>query len=402
MLTLDEARALLLENAAPGPVEHLALADCGGRTLAEDVAAARSQPPDPVSAMDGYAVQGGDAGAGAVLEVIGEAPAGAPFGGEVIAGTAIRIATGGVVPPGADRVVMQELVAAEGSRIRIVEAPGAARFVRAAGSDFAAGENLLHVGERLGPARLALAAAANAATLAVRVAPRIVILASGDELREPGAKLGKGEIVNSAAYAVAGLVREWGGIPSRLPILPDDRLACRARLQGDALDGEIILPLGGASVGERDSLRPLFAEMGARMIFERVAVQPGKPTWHALLPDGRILLGLPGNPASAFVCAWLFLRPLIDRLLGRAGTGPGFVAARAAADLPANGPRESFLRGRARIGDDGVLAAEAEPRQDSHLQKPLARANALIRRAAHVPAAAAGSAIELLLIGALE
>jgi molybdopterin molybdotransferase len=401
MLTLDEARRQLLDGIVPGPVERLPIGDCGGRTLAENIVAERAQPPDPVSAMDGYAVREEDGRAGAALRMIGEAPAGAPFEGKLIPGTAVRIATGGVVPAGADRVVMQEIVAREGDRIAILETPGEARFVRAAGSDFAAGQPILRAGERLVPGRLALAAAANCGELAVHAAPRVAILPSGDELREPGGALGKGDIVNSAAHAVAGLVGAWGGTPLRLPILPDDRAACRARLAGADLDAALIVPLGGASVGERDALRPLFEELGARILFDRVAVQPGKPTWHARFADGRLVLGLPGNPASAFVCAWLFVKPLLDRLCGRVEAATTWLPARAAADLPANGPRESFLRGEVRVGSDGALAATAERRQDSHLQLPLARANVLIRRAAHAPAAGAGATIDVLMIGDL-
>ncbi|HEY0413192.1 MAG TPA: gephyrin-like molybdotransferase Glp [Allosphingosinicella sp.] len=401
MLTLDEARNRLLQGVAPLGAERVPLGECGGRTLAEDVVAVRSQPPEAVSAMDGYAVSGGDAHAGAVLRLIGEAPAGAPFAGAVTPGTAVRVATGGIVPLGADRVVMQEIAVRDGDRVSIVEAPGEARYVRAAGSDFTAGQAILRAGERLTPARLGLAAAANRAELLVHPAPRIAILPSGDELREPGAVLGMGDIVNSAAYAVAELVSAWGGVPLRLPILPDDRDACRARLADAMPEAEVILPLGGASVGERDALRPLFEGLGAEMLFDRVAVQPGKPTWHARLPDGRHVLGLPGNPASAFVCAWLFLKPLIDRLSGRGDEGLRLIRARSEADLPANGAREQFLRGRVRIGEDAQLLALAEPKQDSYLQLSLARANALIRRPANAPPLAAGGAVEVLAIGEL-
>lgn len=400
VLTLAEAQAILLDGVPPGPVEICPLSECAGRTLAEDVVAGRSQPPDPVSAMDGYAVRNEDAVAGVELQLIGESPAGAPFQGQVTQGKAVRIATGGVVPAGADRIVIQERVEREGDRIRIVETPDLATFVRAAGSDFGAGETVLSAGDRLTPGRLALAAAANWNLLPVHAAPRVVILASGDELREPGDRLGHGDIVNSASYAIEDLIRTWGGEPRRLPILPDDRDSCRQRLKSAGLDAEIIVPLGGASVGDRDSLRPLFAEMGAEILFDRVAVQPGKPTWHARFPDGRLVLGLPGNPASGFVCAWLFLKPLLDRLLGR-GTAPNFIPAVAAADLPAVGPREMFLRGRVEIGPDARLRASAERFQDSHLQLPLARANALIRRPPNAPALAAGGMVEVMIIGDL-
>jgi molybdopterin molybdotransferase len=398
MLTLAEAQAALLDGVAPLPAEDCTLARCAGRTLAEHVFAERSQPPDPVSAMDGYAVREADAAAGAELRVIGESPAGAPFAGEVVPGTAVRIATGGVVPAGAERIIIQELVDRESDHIRIREQPGEAAFVRAAGSDFAAGQAVLSAGDRLTPARIALAAAANRDALRVHASPRVLILASGDELREPGGALGKGEIVNSAGYAIEALVKSWGGAAERMPLLADDRDECRKQLVGSALDAEVIVPLGGASVGDRDVLRPLFAEMGAEIRFDRVAVQPGKPTWHARFADGRLVLGLPGNPASAFVCAWLFLKPLLHALLGRCGPALHFLPAQAETDFPANGPRESFLRGTADFDPAGRLAAHAGRQQDSHLQLPLAYANALIRRPANAPAVARGEPLELLLI----
>jgi molybdopterin molybdotransferase len=400
MIALDEALALLLEGVTPLACELVPIGECGGRTLAADVIAARAQPPDPVSAMDGYAVQAEDARRGAELTVIGEAPAGAPFAGEVMAGAAVRIATGGVVPPGADRIVIQEDVDRTGDRIRIREQQGGATWVRAAGSDFQAGETVVRTGETLTPARLALAAAANHALLEVRRRPRVAILASGDELREPRAELEPGNIVNSAGLAVAELVRGWGGMPIRHAILPDDREACANALEAADLDVDIIVPLGGASVGDRDALRPLFQAMGARILFERIAVQPGKPSWNARFDDGRLVLGLPGNPASAFVCAHLLLRPLIARLLGRQGGAPLFKA-QLAEGLPACGARETYLRGRLSVRSEGQLIVTADTRQDSSLQTPLAAANALIRRLPNAAVAEVGEMVEVLLIGEL-
>jgi molybdopterin molybdotransferase len=351
--------------------------------------------------MDGYAVRETDATPGAELRVIGESPAGAPFAGEVVPGTTVRTATGGVVPVGAERIVIQEIVDRDGDRIRIREQPGPATFVRAAGSDFAAGQTVLSAGDRLTPGPIALAAAANRDALRVRRTPRVLILASGDELREPGGTLGKGEIVNSAGYGIEALVKSWGGAAERMPLLADDRDECRKQLAGSALDAEVIVPLGGASVGDRDVLRPLFSEMGAKIRFDRVAVQPGKPTWHARFPDGRLVLGLPGNPASAFVCAWLFLKPLLHALLGRPGPALHFIPVQADIDFPANGPRESFLRGTAGVDPAGRVTATAGRQQDSHLQLPLAHANALIRRPANAPAVARGEPLDLLLIESL-
>jgi molybdopterin molybdotransferase len=398
LISLDEARALLLADIRPVEVETLPIASCGGRTLAADIVAGRDQPPDPVSAMDGYAVGSDDARIGAVLTVIGEAPAGAPFGGSVMPGTAVKIATGGVVPPGANRIVVQEIVKREGSRIRIFGEPGAATFVRAAGCDFGEGEILIRAGEKLTPARIGLAAAANLGALEVRRRPRVALLASGDELREPGSALEAGIGVNSAAYALAELVAAWGGIPIRHPILPDDRARCREALRAADLGADIIVPLGGASVGERDVLRPLIQAFGARPIFERIAVQPGKPCWHARFGDGRLVLGLPGNPASAFVCAHLLLKPLLHALLGRTDRDRRLFAA-LTRDLPEGGSREVWWRARVRADSEGRLHVEPDARLDSSLQTPLAAANALVRRPPGVPPAAPGERVETLLIG---
>lgn len=400
LISLDEARTLLLSDLVPVEAETLPIASCGGRTLAADVVAERDQPADPVSAMDGYAVASGDARTGAVLTVIGEAPAGAQFGGSVTPGTAVKIATGGVVPAGADRIVVQEIVEREGNRIRITEEPGAATFVRAAGCDFRAGEMLIHAGELLTPARIGLAAAANRGALEVRRRPRVALLASGDELREPGSALAAGAGVNSAAYALAGLVAGWGGEPIRHPILPDDRARCEAALRAADLGADILVPIGGASVGERDVLKPLIQALGARPVFERIAVQPGKPCWHARFGDGRMVLGLPGNPASAFVCAHLLLKPLLHALLGRTEQERPLFAA-LTRDLPQGGSREVWWRGRVAADASGRLSVEPDPRLDSSLQAPLAAANALVRRPAGAPAAAAGEMVEMLLIGAM-
>jgi molybdopterin molybdotransferase len=400
VLALDEARSLLLADVRPVDSEILPLAECGGRTLSADLVAARDQPPDPVSAMDGYAVRAQDAVAGATLELIGDAPAGAPFAGEVMPGTAVRIATGGVVPPGADRIVIQEVVESDGATIRIVEAPGPAEYVRAGGCDFLAGQLLARAGDLLTPARIGLAAAANLGTLPVRRRPKVAIFASGDELREPGSQLGPGIIVNSAAYAVAELVTAWGGTPVRHDILSDDHARCAEQVGVAGLDADIILPLGGASVGERDVLRPVLRGFGARMVFERIAVQPGKPCWHARFPDGRAALGLPGNPASAFVCAHLLLKPLILALLGRAHRDR-LVAAALTRDMPEGADREVYWRARLRADDSGRLEVTPDERQDSSLQTPLASANALIRRLPNALPAAAGHLAEVLVIGEL-
>jgi molybdopterin molybdotransferase len=251
-----------------------------------------------------------------------------------------------------------------------------AHFVRPVGGDFRAGEILLETGQVVTAARLGLAAAASAATLEVRRRPRVAIFASGDELRDPGIALGPGEVVNSAAFALAALVEQWGGVADRRPVLPDDHARARTMIE-DGGAADVLLLIGGASVGDRDVLRAVIAELGAKIAFDRIAVQPGKPSWHARFADGRLVLGLPGNPASAFVCAHLLLEPLLAALLGR----PSLCqpqAARLAVALPAAGPREIWWRATLVIDEAGQRIVTPDSRRDSSLQRPLAEANALL------------------------
>lgn len=397
MLSLADARALLLADLPAPTAESQPLDHCAGRTLAGSLVGARHQPPDAVSAMDGYAVRAADASVGAVLRVIGEAPAGTLFAGSIHVGEAVRIATGGVVPPGADAILIQEHAERDGDSIRVAEKPTAGEFIRARGCDFAAGQQIASAGDALTPARIGLAAAANFASVPVAGRPRIAILPSGDELREPGDSLQPGQIVNSATYALEALVARWGGEPRRLPIVADDLPACEAALSDDGEPADVLVAIGGASVGDRDLFRPAAERLGATILFDKVAVQPGKPCWHARFPDGRLLLGLPGNPASAFVCAHLFLKPLIYALLGRdPTTAMHLISASLECELAANGARETYLRGTVSACADGRSTVRADPRQDSSLLTPLASANALIRRAPLAATAAAGDPVELL------
>ena len=396
MITLDAARALLLADVAPLAAEQVALDRAAGRVLAEDLVARFDQPALPVSAMDGYAVTAADAVAGARLNLVGDAYAGSPFEGTLAAGQAVRIATGGVVPSGAGRVVMQEVARREGGMV-VVDGPiGEDSFVRPAGGDFRAGDVLMEAGATITAARLGLAAAASVARLAVRRRPRVAIVASGDELREPGAALGAGEVANSAAFALAALVERWGGIADRRAVLPDDHDRARAMIEG-GWDADLLLFIGGASVGDRDVLRAVVAGLGARIAFDRVAVQPGKPSWHARFPDGRLVLGLPGNPASAFVCAHLLLEPLLAALLARPSHCQARPA-RLASALPQPSGRETWWRARLAIDAAGQRMVTPDPRRDSSLQRPLANANALLRQPAGV-ALDHGAVVEVIELG---
>ena len=394
MISLEAARALLLDGVRPLGVEQVPLTEAGGRILAEAMVAEFDQPALPTSAMDGYAVTEADGVAGTRLKLIGEAFAGTPFGGRVERGKIVRIATGGVVPEGADRVIMQEAVERDGDEVILSGPIHSESFIRPAGGDFRRGEMLLAAGTPLTPGALALAAAANLAMLPVRTWPQVAIFASGDELREAGETLAPGEVVNSAGHAVASLVALWGGKADRRPTLPDDPSPIRAAIE--ECRAEVLLFIGGASVGERDYLRAVVTGLGGTIRFDKIAVQPGKPCWHARFDDGRLLLGLPGNPASAFVCAHLLLEPLLAALLGRASAIP--IPARLATPMPQGGSREVWWRASAAVDQHGSLIVTPDVRRDSSLQRPLAEANALIRRAPGTDASQVGELVEILLV----
>ncbi len=393
MISLDAARGLLLAGVGVLAGETVAIGEAAGRVLAADIIAPRDQPPSAVSAMDGYAVVA--AVVGETLRVIGEAPAGVPFGGVVGPGEAVRIATGGVVPKGATRVVIQEHVARESDMIAVREL-SLGFHVRAAGGDFATGAVVARAGEVMTPGRIALVAATGCARVSVVRRPRVAIMASGDELRA-GGDPSEGGIYDSGGPSMAALVAGWGGAAVRLPILPDDRAALDAALAAADLDVDVIVTLGGASVGHRDQLRPAFEALGAVILFDKVAVIPGKPTWHARFGDGRLLVGLPGNPASAFVCAHLFVAPLLAALTGR-DPGLRLEVARLGQAIGANGPREAWLRGRVAIDDEGRRIVTVDPRQDSSLTSPLAAANVLVRRPPDAAAMDAGGRVETLIL----
>ena len=395
LLSVEDARARMLAALSPLAEETVPLAEARGRYLARPILAARDQPPFAASAMDGWAVRAGD-GAG-FRRIVGESAAGHGFAGEVKAGEAVRIFTGAAVPAGSDAVAIQEDARLEGDRV-FIPAITDPRHVRPAGLDFHAGDRLLEAGVRLDPWRLALAAAAGVAAPAVYARPRVAILSTGEEVVGPGGAPGPFQIFNSGSSALSALVESWGGEAIALPPVGDDE-AATARAVADA-GGDLIVTLGGASVGDHDLVKPALGRLGLRLIVESVAVRPGKPTWFGTLADGRHVLGLPGNPASALVCAELFLRPIL-RVLQGASPGPRTVMARAETALPANGDREHWMRARLVHGSDGVLTARPLRDQDSSLVTIFADAEALLRRAPHAAAAPAGTAVEVLILDRL-
>jgi molybdopterin molybdotransferase len=392
-VTVEAARERMLV-AAPAPTpETVALEDAIGRVLAEPVIALRDQPPFDASAMDGWAV----CGSGDVFQIMGESAAGKRYRETLAAGQAVRIFTGAPVPAGADRVVIQEEAVREHDRVRLLAREQRSTHIRKQAGDFQAGAALLERGMRLDPWRLSLAAAAGRASLVVALRPKVVVLSTGEELVPAGATPGPDQIFDSGGPTLAALIQAWGGEARRLAVTGDDAGAiCDAvRLA----DGDLIVTLGGASVGDHDLVKPALADLGLILSFETVKLRPGKPTWFGILGDGRRVLGLPGNPASALVCAELFLKPLLMGMLG-ASAAPALVSARLAKPLPANGAREHWARAKVTFHDGGLFV-EAMTDQDSSLVSVFARADALIRCPIGSPAVDAGAVVEVLLLGRL-
>jgi molybdopterin molybdotransferase len=402
LLPVEEALARVL--AIPrGPLrrESVPLARAVGRTLASDVAAKRTQPPMAVSAMDGYALRADDASSpGARLTVIGESVAGRGFLGEVGPGEAVRIFTGAPVPRGADTVVIQEDTKADDTSVIVNEPAKAQAYVRPAGLDFREGEILLHVGTRLGPAEVALAAAMNHADLEVASKPRVAILATGDELVMPGMKPGPDQIVASNPFAIAAFVQQAGGEPIDLGIATDDFAALERAIERAVEEkADVLVTLGGASVGAHDLVQSALTRRGMQLGFWRIAMRPGKPLIHGSM-GAMSILGLPGNPVSSIVCAILFLVPLVRHLQGDPNAGaPQDEPAILGADLPANDVRKDYLRARLSRDAEGRLIATPASRQDSSMLRVLAESNCLIIREPHAPAARAGEPCRVLRMG---
>lgn len=394
MISVEAARERILGALVATPAETVALSEGWGRVLARPVRSRLAQPPADVSAMDGYAVRAADAEAGARLRVTGQAPAGHPHDGAVGPGEAVRIFTGGIVPPGADAILLQEDAEAAGAEVLVRETVRPGRWLRRQGLDFAADETLLPAGRRLTARDIGLAAAANHAWLTVHRRPRIGILATGDEIALPGDPIPPGGIVSSNAHALAALVRAGGGDPLVLPIAPDDREAI-VEAAAAARTCDLLVTTGGASVGDHDLVQSALGPVGFALDFWQIAMRPGKPLIWGRLGETP-LLGLPGNPVSSLVCGVLFLLPAIERLLGREAAAPRTIAARTGAALPANDQRHDHLRASLEAAPDGVPVATAFALQDSSMLKTLARADALILRPPHAPAAPVGAAVTVI------
>lgn len=397
LMAVEDALAAILSGAEPLAEESVDLDRAHRRILARDLAALRTQPPQAMSAMDGYAVRAMDATrAGGRLKVTGEVAAGRPFERPIGVGEAIRIFTGGVIPDGANAVIIQEDTIVDGAEITITQPAVTGRHIRVAGVDFRAGDVLLTAGIRLHDRHLALAAAMNYVQLPVRRRPKVAILATGDELVMPGGHPGPGQIVCSNAYALRALAHDEGAETLDLGIAPDTLEATtqgirRARDAG----ADILVTTGGASVGDHDLVKRSLEAEGVAMAFWRIAMRPGKPMMHGRLGAMRVM-GLPGNPVSSYVCGFLFLVPLIRKLLGRSVVRHRIEPALLGRDLSANDEREDYLRARLEMRENGALIATPVNQQDSSLLANLAAARALVIRKPLAPPAEAGEACDIL------
>jgi molybdopterin molybdotransferase len=399
MISVEEARDRILAALSPTSVEVVALANVWNRVTASPVVARLTQPPADVSAMDGYALRAVDGVLNATLAVIGSAPAGHPFDGTVSAGQAVRLFTGSVVPAGADAILLQEDATRDGEIVRVNEAVTAGRHIRRAGQDFTAGDVVIPAGRRITARDVGLAAAANHPWLSVHRLPRVAILATGDEIAMPGEPIPSGGIVSSNSHALAALVRAAGGEPLVLPVARDEH-AVIAAAADQVLGMDMLVTTGGASVGDHDLVIEALQARGMTLDFWQIAMRPGKP-----LLFGRLgltpVLGLPGNPVSAMVCAILFLLPSLSRLSGLPAAPPPVTTALLGAPVKANDQRADHLRATVASGSGGQSIVTPFGVQDSAMLRRLALADALILRAPHAPALAAGAQVEVIRLDSL-
>ena len=394
LLPFEDALARILDGVEPLDGETVEVGNAARRVLAEDIHARLTQPPFDASSMDGFALRAGDiAELPATLRLIGEAAAGHGFDGTVGPGEAVRIFTGGPVPTGADTIVMQENAARDGQMVTINVGAAKGAAIRPRGQDFSEGERLLPAGKRLNARDLLLAASANHDALPVRRKPRVAILATGDELVPPGGNPRADQIISSIPAGLSAMLEAAGAAPEQLGISADTRESLDAHIER-AGDADLLLTIGGASVGEHDLVRPALMDAGYQIGFWRIAMRPGKPLMFGTRGATRVI-GLPGNPVSAMICTRVFAFPLIDALLG-VDTGPQQMR-QATLDHPleANGLRKHYMRAHTRI-DAGAVKVAALPSQDSALVATLASADCLIVRAPHAPAAQPGDKVEIL------
>ena len=389
MISVAEALAKVLDGVEPiRRTETIPLALAHGRTLAEDVPASRDQPPFAASAMDGYAVRSRDVMPDRPLRLIGESRAGHRFRGRLGPDEAVRIFTGAPLPDGADSILIQENARAERSRVVPAAAVEQGRYVRPRGLDFQRGDTLLRADDVLDAGCLVLAATANVADIRVLAKPRVALIATGDELVKLGSVPGPDQIVASSTIGVAAMLRSEGADVLDCGVAPDTAEGLNAALDRALAGGaDLVVTLGGASVGDHDLVRPVFARRSVEWAFEKVAMRPGKPLMHGR--DGeRLYIGLPGNPVSSLVCTLVFVVPAIAALAGRSHA-LAWTDAKVGTDLTANDEREEFMRVSVVAGDDGFVATPFAS-QDSSLTGRFANADALLHRPAHAAPLNAG------------
>jgi molybdopterin molybdotransferase len=400
MLTVRDAHARVIAAFSPLPAETVSVADAAGRVLASAPRARLTQPPSDLSAMDGYAVRAEDVPAApTTLKLVGQAPAGGSYDHALKPGETVRIFTGGPLPMGADTIVIQEDTKADGDKITILEAPRPGRHIRKAGLDFSVGDAPFKAGRPLTTRDVALAAAMNLPWLSVHRKPRVAILSTGDELVLPGEPVGRNQIVSSSGIAVAALMRAWGAEPTLFDIARDDAKLIQDHIAAGA-QHDLLITLGGASVGDHDLVQAALKAQGFGMDFWRIAMRPGKPLMFAA-KDRACVLGLPGNPVSTMVCSLLFVKPALERMLGQPGDMPATKPAKLAIDVKQNDLREDYVRARATRGSDGSLTVEPHKIQDSSMLSVLAWSNALLIRPAHDPARKAGDVVQVIDLGEL-
>ncbi len=395
MISVEEARARMLAPLRPTGPETVALAEAWGRVSAAPMLARVAQPPEDVSAMDGYALRAADTGP---RRVVGAAPAGHPWRGTLGAGEALRLFTGSIVPLGADSVLIQEDATVDGDRMTPREAPVAGRHIRRAGQDFTPGDTLVPAGVRLGARAVGLAASGGHPWVAVHRRPVVAILATGDEIALPGDPVPPGGIVSSNAHALAALVRARGGIPLVLPIAADTSEAIAQAAA--SVRADLLVTTGGASVGEHDLVQAGLGSEGFALDFWTIAMRPGKP-----LISGRLgampVLGLPGNPVSALVCGLLFMVPMLERLQGLPGAPPATTRARLGAAVAANDHRADHLRATIQVEPNGDLVVTPFPRQDSAMMRVFTSADALVLREPGAAALAEGALVSIIRLDSL-
>lgn len=396
MLSVDDALARITAAFQVLPSEQVALPDALGRVLATDVAARLTQPPVAVSAMDGYAVAAADvATVPTTLKQIGMSQAGLGFADRIEAGQCVRIFTGAPVPDGADAVVIQEVTDVNGKAVTIKESVVAGADIRPAGLDFSEGEVLIKAGKRLTARDLGLAAAMNVPWLKVRRKPRIAVMATGDELVMPGEPKSSDQIISSNSIALGAYVRVLGGEPINVGIARDTVESFRQTLAG-AAGADILVTIGGASVGDFDLVRQVLGEDGLKLDFYKIAMRPGKPLIFGHLGDVAVL-GLPGNPVSAGVTSVIFLRAAMAAMMGLDTEAmPDTAMAILGRDLPANGIRQDYMRAILASDDAGRLVASPFERQDSAMMARFAEANCLVIRPVDAPPAKAGDPVQIL------